>query len=433
MKRLNRLARARPGQARGDDPPQPALKELTLTEVGARGDGVAQGEDGPLFAPFGLPGERVRAQVLGARAEIVEILQASAERVEPPCPHFGKCGGCQLQHWALHPSLAWKRAQVSAALRKRGLEAEVAPTIDAWGAGRRRATLHAIRAGRGVRVGFIERGGARVHGVETCPALTPALQRALPELREIALRLAPPRGEATLHCLATDAGLDLDVRGGVVAQDRAQAEALAAFADRADLARLSLDSDPVVVRRTPVLAMGRARVTPPPGAFLQPSAEGEAVLAKLVCDAMAGAERVADLFCGIGTFALRLAETAEVLAVEGDAAMIAALKRAADGAGGALRDVVAERRDLLRTPIAAMELRKIDAVAFDPPRSGARLQAEQIAASKVSRAVAVSCDAGTFARDARTLVDGGFTLVSVTPVDQFRWSPHVEIVGVFTR
>jgi 23S rRNA (uracil1939-C5)-methyltransferase len=237
-----------------------------------------------------------------------------------------------------------------------------------------------------------------------------------------------------MQCLATETGLDVAIKGAGRASgfDRAQLERAAALAEQLDLARLSFDGEILVARRAPQVTIGPARVAPPPGAFLQATAAGEAVLADIVLDALAGAERVLDLFCGIGTFALRLAPFAEVHGVEGEADMIAALKAAADAVGG-LRGVSVERRDLLRAPLAALEMKRFDAVVFDPPRAGARLQAEQIGASKARKVVAVSCDPATFARDVRVLVDAGFALTRVTPVDQFRWTPHVEVAGVLER
>lgn len=436
MKRLDRSARVRPARPhKAATRPVAQLRELSAGEIGARGDALAAGEGGPIYLPYALPGERVRAQVAGDRGTVLEVLTPSLERVAPPCRHFGACGGCQLQHWAQAPYLAWKRAQVVQALARRGLETPVEPIIPAWGEGRRRAAFHAVRQGRGVAFGFIQRGGGAIVPVEACPVLAPGLARALPALRELARAFPPQRGEITLPTLLTDEGLDVEIKGlgRPSGFDRAALERAAEVAAALDFARLSFEGEPAVARRTPTLRMGLARVAPPPGAFLQPTAAGEETLARLAIEALAGATRVADLFCGVGTFALRFAAFAETHAVEGDTAMLAALKRAADAAGGALKAVTVEQRDLLRAPLSALEMKRFDAVAFDPPRSGARLQAEQIAKSKATRVAAISCDPATFARDARALVDGGFRLVRVTPVDQFLWSPHVEIVGAFAR
>ncbi|MEZ5994790.1 MAG: hypothetical protein R3C25_03475 [Hyphomonadaceae bacterium] len=215
--------------------------------------------------------------------------------------------------------------------------------------------------------------------------------------------------------------------------DRPALEALISEANALELARLSFDGDPIIERAKPMLRMGLASVCPPPGAFLQPTAMGEETLARLALEAISGARRVVDLFSGVGTFALRAAQQAEVLAAEGDGEMLAALKQAADGAGGALKEVTILRRDLLRTPLASLEMKKFDAAVIDPPRSGARQQVEQIARAPVRKLAYVSCDPASFARDVKVLVEHGFAITRITPVDQFRWSPHVEVVGALER
>lgn len=436
MKRLDRSTRNRPASRAAAQTVAAGGVEavLDILEMGARGDALAAGEDGPIYVPYALPGERVRAKVTGGRAAGLVIETPSADRVAPPCAHFTRCGGCQLQHWADEPYLAWKRDEVVRALARRGLDTEVDPIIVAWGEGRRRAAFHAQRVGRTVRFGFIERGGARIEPINACPVLAPALADALPRLRELSEAFAPARGEITVQCLATETGLDVAIKGAGRPSgfDRGRLESAARIAETLDLARLAFDGETLVARRAPMVTIGPARVFPPPGAFLQATLEGERALGDLVRAALIGSERVADLFSGVGTFALRVCDFAETHAVEGDADMLAALKKAADAVGG-LRGVSIEKRDLLRTPLAALELKRYEAVVFDPPRSGAKLQAEQIGASKARRVAAVSCDPATFARDVKVLVDAGFVLKRVTPVDQFRWTPHVEVVGVLER
>lgn len=436
MKRPPRHGRFRPPAAAARSLDQPARDaEVVFSGFGARGEATAETLQGPLYAPFALAGETARVRIVGDRARVLEILGASPDRATPPCPHFGVCGGCQLQHWAERPQLEWKGGLVAQALAKRGLSAPVAPIVPAWGEGRRRVGLHAQREGRAVRFGFMERGGVKAASIAACPLMTPRLEAALPALEKLARSVAPAKGDAVLQTLETETGLDVDVRGAgrVGARDRQGLQALAAAAEAADLARLSLEGEVVLERRPPELRMGLAVVRPPPGSFVQATRAGEETMAALVLEALAGAHRVADLFCGVGTFALRLAQHASVWAVDGEPAMLSALKAAADRAGGALKGVETARRDLLRSPVSALELKRFDAIVFDPPRGGARLQAEQIAASRAERVAAVACDAAAFARDARALADAGFALKVVTPIDQFRWSPHVEIVGVFTR
>ena len=439
MKRMNRLSRGRPGnagKAKTGAVSAPEERILAIEAMGARGDSTARGDDGPIYAPFALPGEQVRARVTGGRAEVVEVLTASPERQAPVCRHFGRCGGCQLQHWQDAPYLAWKRAQVVTALERSALGgAVVDETIAAWGEGRRRAAFHAARVGGQVRIGFIERGGAKLTPIAQCPVLAPGLEMIALKLAPLADQVLPQRGEITLHCLLTDSGVDVAIKGAgrPHALHRAALETLSAMVHDLGLTRLAMDGEIVIERVKPRLRMGRATVSPTPGAFLQPTALGEETLARLALEAIAGAERVIDLFSGIGTFSLRAAEFAEVLAAEGDEDMLIALKAAADGASGALKKVETLRRDLLRTPFSSLEMKKFDAAILDPPRSGARLQAEQIARSPIRKLAYVSCDPGSFARDVKVLVEHGFALTRVTPVDQFRWSPHVEVVGALSR
>ena len=413
-------------------PAAPEVRDLDIVSVGARGDGLA--EPGPIYAPFTLPGERIRAKIVGDRTEMLEILAASPERQAAPCAHFGRCGGCQLQHWGEASYLAWKRQQVVEALAKRGLGGgQVEPVIPAWGEGRRRAAFHAGRVGAQVRVGFIERGGARLTPISQCPVLAGPLEALALKLAPLAALVLPQRGDVTIACLWSETGADVAIKGAASGVYRSAFAALAAQAEALDLARLTIDGEPIVTRRAPLLRMGAARVTPPPGAFLQPTALGEEALARLALEAVSGAARVVDLFSGVGTFALRAAASAEVLAVETDDAMLVALKAAADGAGGALKQVSTLRRDLLRTPFSSLEMKKFDAAIIDPPRSGARLQAEQIARAPVRKLAYVSCDPASFARDVKVLIEHGFGLTRVTPIDQFRWSPHIELVGALER
>ncbi|MFG1318800.1 class I SAM-dependent RNA methyltransferase [Xanthobacter autotrophicus] len=399
--------------------------------MGAQGDGLAQGPDGPLFAPFTLAGERVSGHVDKDRLAVEAILAASPERVEPFCPHFGTCGGCLLQHWQLEPYFAWKRSLVVEALARENIEAEVRPLVDAHGAGRRRVIFHARQYGARTVVGFAERKSHAMVALDACPVLAPSLDLALPAARAVAAALAPLKKPLDLQVVATDTGLDMDVRGSGPLPPALLAE-VAAMAERFGLARLTRHGELVLQRVAPILSMGRAKVELPPAAFLQATAEGERVLADAVLTATQGARKVADLFAGAGTFALRLAENARVFAAESHAGALAALTKASRATSG-LKAVDGEARDLFRRPLMAAELAAFDAVVIDPPRQGAETQARELAQAKLARVVYVSCNVATFARDARLLVAGGFRLGAVTPVDQFRYSPHVELVATFDR
>lgn len=410
------------------------VERLRIDRLGARGDGVAAATGGAVFVARALPGELVLADRDGDRAELLDVVEPSPDRVTPYCPEVGRCGGCATQEFAQDRALNWKRELLMEAFARERLSvADVtAPTIDAHGAGRRRATFHARIAPDGrVVTGFSEARSHSIVALADCPLLAPQMAGALPAARAVAKTLAAKRKPLDLLVTATDSGLDLDARGsGPVSEDLRLR--LVRLAEDLDLARLSIHGDVVVARRKPLLQVGRARLTPPPGGFLQATAEGEAVLAALALEGIGKAKRVADLFCGSGAFALRLAEKAEVFAADSEKPSIAALDAAFRTAQG-LKRVTTEARDLFRRPLTAKELERFDAVVFDPPRAGAEAQARALATSKVKTVVAVSCNVTTFARDARILVDGGYSPKALTPVDQFRHSAHVEAVGVFAR
>ncbi len=406
---------------------------LAIDHLGRRGEGVAHRDGDTVYVPYALPGETVLAERDGERARIVETLVARPDRLPPVCPYYGTCGGCAVQTLPPPDYLAWKRDLVVTALAKAGLDAPVLPTLDAHGAGRRRATFHSrLDAPRAPpRVGFMQARAHSIVDLAFCPILSPGMAGALPAARRVAAILSQSGRPLDIVVTATDTGLDLDLRGLGKADD-AQTRALISAAAALDLARLSNHGDVLVEARAPTLHMGGAALVLPPGAFLQATAAGEDALAGRVRAGVGGAKRVADLFCGVGTFALRLGEAAAVTAVDSERAAMAALVRAAAGAAG-LRQPRTELRDLFKRPLAAAELAAFDAVVFDPPRAGAAAQAAEIARSGVPRVVAVSCDPGTFSRDAATLVAGGYRIESVEPVDQFRYSAHVELVAVFTR
>lgn len=410
-------------------------EHLTITSLGHRGDGVADGAGGPLYVSYTLPGETVEVEGVPGhpdRRHLLRVETASAERVAPICPHFGECGGCAMQHWRFDRYRDWKRGTLVRALEHAGISAPVGDLIDAHGEGRRRAVFHARRADHDIlSVGFMAARAHRIVAIDRCPVLAPSMDGAIKAAWAVAEALGPIKKPLDIQVTATDTGLDIDVRGSGALSSRATAT-LARVADTHRLARLTRHGELIVQRTAPTLRIGKALVPLPPGAFLQATAAGEAALARLVTDYVGDAKSVVDLFCGVGPFALRLAERARVRAADADAAAIAALRQAAANTSG-LKPVEAEPRDLFRQPFLPEELKRIDAVVFDPPRQGAEAQARALAASKVSVVVAVSCNAATFARDARILVEGGYTLAAVTPVDQFRYSPHVEIVARLVR
>src|SRR5229473_3412122 len=391
------------------------VERLMIARLGSRGDGVADTAAGTVYVPYALPGETAEVEPWPGHADrrhLIKIDVASPDRIAPICPHFGICGGCALQHLTTARYRDWKRALVVAALARAGLDAPVDDLIDAHGEGRRRAVFHARVSARDViEVGFAAQKAHHVVAIDRCPILAPALAGAIEAAWAIAEAFAATHKPLDIQVTATDAGLDVDVRGSGPLTAAAMT-ALAQVADRRNLARLTRHGDIVAQCRSPVIRIGRAQLVLPPGAFLQATMAGEAILARLVEAHGGGATTVADLFCGVGPFGLHLAERARV---------------AAAGTRG-LKPVAAQVRDLFRSPFVPAELKQFDAVVFDPPRQGAEAQARELAASVVPVVVAVSCNPTTFARDARILVDGGYRLARVTPVDQFLYSAHVEVV-----
>jgi 23S rRNA (uracil1939-C5)-methyltransferase len=404
---------------------------LLIDHLGQKGDGVAKTAAGPVFVPYALPGETVRVVRDGDRGQLVEIIAPAQSRIAAICPLFTRCGGCAAQHMDEGLYKAWKRQQVVTTLQRAGVAAPVADLVDAHGAGRRRVTFHARREGPGMMVGFMAARSHDLVAVEACPVLAPGLARAPAVAQLLANRLGGSNKPLDLQVTASDTGLDVDIRGHGPAGDKLRLS-LTEAAERLDLARLSMHGEIIVERRSPLQTMGRAMVAPAPGGFLQATALGEETIAALVVGALPKAKRVADLFAGCGPFSFRLAEKAQVHAVESEKAAMLALMRAA-GATQGLKRITSETRDLFRRPLLEHELNAFDAVVLDPPRAGAEAQARRRAASKVASVVYVSCDVGSFARDAAILIAGGYALEGVTPIDQFRYSAHIELVGLFRR
>jgi 23S rRNA (uracil1939-C5)-methyltransferase len=413
---------------------------LEISRLGARGDGIADTPDGPVFVPYALPDERVSAVVDDrGRARIPEIpggiLTPSPARRDPFCPYFFRCGGCATQHMDEALYRDWKRATLLHTLSSAGIDAPVAPMIDAHGAGRRRMTFHARAHGDAMLVGFMAARSHDLVPIETCPVSDPGLAEAPRIASAIAQPLVPSAKPLDIQVTLTEGGFDVDIRGhGPVSNKLAQS--LISLATTLDLARVSIHGEPLVTRRQPRIAMGRAVVSPPPGGFLQATGRGEEVLAELALAAIQAGKkrvkRVADLFSGCGPFALRIAEAALVHAVESDAKALASLDIAARATPG-LRQISIEPRDLFRRPLLQPELERHDAIVIDPPRAGCEAQAKQLAMSKVPLVISISCDQATFARDAAIMIAGGYRLESVTPVDQFKHTGHLEVVGVLRR
>lgn len=408
-------------------------EEVTIATLGAQADGVT--EEG-LYVAQALPGERVRVDRLGgpmdARARLIEVIRPVPERVEPACPHFTECGGCAIQHGSDALVATWKTDLIRKSLAARGIEGvQIYPIRTSPPASRRRITVTARRTKKTIQIGFHAPGSDRIVPVSACIVARPELIDTLPHLVELVPLAASRTSEIRITLTLTEGGVDVAVFDAKEIDGPGRA-LLAGAANRASVARLSWNGEVVITRMPPLVAMGRAKVELPPGGFLQATEEGEAALVSSVRQAVGPALRIADLYAGSGTFTLPLASHADITAIEADPEAVAALDKAWRQAEG-LHRVGASRRDLSHRPVLPAELKRIEAVVIDPPRAGARVQSEHLAKSQVPVIAAVSCNPATFARDARILIDGGYRLDWVQPVDQFRWAAHVELAARFSR
>ncbi len=404
--------------------------KVTIDRLGHLGDGIAQGPLGAIFVPGMLPGEEVEGDLQGDQLADFRIVTPSVNRVKPPCSHAKTCGGCMMQHASEAFVADWKLGIVKGALAGQGLEAEFRPIITSPPKSRRRATIAARRTKTGALMGFHARASDMVVEVPNCQLLHPDLIATFPGLQALVKLGGSRTAEVSLTVTRSLSGADVMVVGGKPLDGQLQLE-LARVTETYGFARLTWNGDTVALRTAPMQRFGRALVSPPPGAFLQATVEGEQALLRTVALAIGSAKKIVDLFAGVGTFALPLAERAEVHAVEGEAAMMAALAKAANTTEG-LKRVTVETRDLFRRPLEDDEFKGVEAVVIDPPRAGAEAQMAVLARSKVPVIASVSCNPISFARDAKVLIAGGYRLDWVQVVDQFRWSGHVELVGRFT-
>ncbi|MER9318214.1 class I SAM-dependent RNA methyltransferase [Mesorhizobium sp. M0659] len=402
---------------------------FTIKRLGSQGDGVAETETGELFIPFTLPGETVTAARERDRAMLMAVLETSPLRIDPACRHFTECGGCAVQHLQADAYQQWKRDKVVHALK--GIAGDIGALVPCAPHTRRRVVLAARRANTGMLLGFHRHLSPEIIPIEECPISLPEIVAALDRLRSVADLVCATTKSFRMAVTVTGSGLDVAVyESGKLGEN--QRRVASNFIMANGFARLSIDDEIVIEPKKPVVMFGTVAVAIPPGAFLQATQAAEQTMADLVGGHLKRARKVADLFAGCGSFALRLAAKSEVHAVEGDAAALSALDRGSRFATG-LKRVTGERRDLFRRPLTFKELNAFDGVVFDPPRAGAEDQSKQIARSDVPFVAAVSCNPVTLARDLRILIDGGYILKSVTPIDQFLWSPHVEAVALLEK
>jgi 23S rRNA (uracil1939-C5)-methyltransferase len=399
--------------------------------MGAQGHGVAQAGGAKVFVPFALPGENVRIELRGSRAEAVEIESPSPDRVQPVCRHFGACGGCSLQHWRAERYSEWKEGLVTSALARAGIAASIEPLKSYPPSSRRRATFTARSAGGKIELGYLSERTHALIDLEECPVLLPQLAAVLAPLKAALKEAMPPRSEAKIYAVAAENGLDCAIEGPRLSA--AAATKLMQALSGAGFIRAAWNKEMLLLAAPPFVTCGDVRVSLPPGVFLQAAAACERDMAAWVAGALAQAGGpLCDLFAGIGAFTFPAAKLAAVTAYEENADAVAVLTAAAKRAKG-IKPVAAIRRDLYRNPLGLLELNKFAAAIVDPPREGAEAQARALAASKATTVAMLSCNPATFARDAAILTGGGFQLARLACFDQFRFTAHVEIAAVFLR
>jgi 23S rRNA (uracil1939-C5)-methyltransferase len=414
-----------------------SAETVTIASLGAKGDGVVHGPNGPLFVPFALPGETVSIARVKNEGTIMSIANPSADRVEPPCKHFGPygvggiCGGCSLQHMAKPAYNAFKRQELIDALKSKGIEAPVGEIFEAHPHQRRRLVFTVRRRDTGLVIGYMQAETHHVVPVEECPIASDGLISRLDALKIIAKAANSEHFRMTVTETTTGLDISLDgLRGGL--GDRERRAVSDAVIKLKGIARVSANGEIVIEPHKPLLDFGGARVVLPPGGFTQATQEAEEHMAALAVAHVGKAKKVVDLFSGVGTFALRLARASSVLAVEADEKAVKSLDFAARNTQG-LKPLTVERRDLFRRPLMTSEFKGFDAVVFDPPRAGAEAQCAELARSQVKKVVAISCNPLTLARDLSILISGGYRVDQVTPIDQFLWSPHVEAVATLSK
>lgn len=412
------------------------VREVVIDRVGSQGDGVvlrdhaADGVD-PAFVPFTLAGERVAVTVEDRRMSLERIITASPDRIAPVCRHFGECGGCALQHMAPPAYLEWKHAQTRAAFTARGIECAIDPVRPAAGR-RRRAIFSAEHEQYRVKLGFHAAHSHDLIDIGECPVLDQRIVAAMPGIRQLIGPLLPKRDNVRVGVTMMSSGLDIAIEGIKKTLSPDVRTEFARTAGALRVARVSVNGDVVFEALPASLTFGSAEVVIPPGVFIQAVHEAELAMTARIVAAVGTAKSVADLFCGVGAFTFPLAIRAKVTAYDSDQRALSALQAAVKRTSG-IKPIVAHVRDLFREPLSTLELNAFDAIVFDPPRAGAEAQAQRIAKSTVKTVVAVSCNPATLARDARHLIDGGYVLQRVTPIDQFEYSPHIEAVAVFLR
>lgn len=406
--------------------------------LGAQGDGIAHGENGPVYIPFALAGETVAIAKVKDQGTIMSITEASPERIEPICRHFGPdgkggtCGGCSLQHMSEASYRAYKRGLVVAALKSKGIDAPVDDLIVCQPRERRRVVFAARSTEKGLLLGFNQAQSHHIVDIEECPVSSDGIISRLNDIRAIGLTLTAKSEPFRMTVLETETGLDIAVEGIKSVSDIQRHALTKVVLSQRNIARVTLNGEILIEPIKPVISFGDVKVSPPSGGFTQATKQAEEAMAEIVTEHVGKSKRIADFFCGSGTFSLRLAKLGRVQAVEAEEKALKALDFAARNTAG-IKPVTVEKRDLFRRPYMTSELKIFDAVVLDPPRAGAEFQVKELAKSNVKKVVSVSCNPLTFARDLAELVAGGYRITRIVPIDQFLWSPHVEAVATLEK
>ncbi|MBN9412408.1 MAG: class I SAM-dependent RNA methyltransferase [Candidatus Paracaedimonas acanthamoebae] len=412
--------------------------KTTILKLDDRGYGIAQSENREtLIVPYSLPGEKVEIEKVQDRWCVKKIEEVSSERIAPPCPYYETCGGCVLQHMSSSAYADYKMKRLSQAMERHGvLRSSMDPLVILEPHLRRRAIFHALKTASETLIGYYQVGSHHLVDIANCLLLRPEINDLVVPLKRLLGNILKPKEKADIFLTFTKTGIDflLKVKGNEPL-DLLSIEALKTFAYEHSLARISFENDqegwPIIALKTPQIQFGFSMVEVSADGFLQTSTEADQLLTSLVLEGLPDESgKVADLFCGRGTFTLPLSETRKVDAYEMDGKALKALTQAVKTQQLPIQTYA---RNLFSDPLTPEHLDSYQSVVLNPPRQGAAAQAKMLALSKVSHVVMISCNPDTFARDVSFLQKGGFRLEKLTPVDQFLWSPHVEIVAHLRR
>ncbi|WP_409361662.1 class I SAM-dependent RNA methyltransferase [Bartonella heixiaziensis] len=407
------------------------INGVIIDHIGTSGHGVSNMPCGSIYVPFTLPREIVTIALHGKYGKLIALEEKSSQRIDALCQHFENCGGCLLQHWSADAYCAWKRQLVVDALKSHGIDVLVSPLIECGYHSRRRITLTALATQNGHIIGFNRHLSHEVIAVKECPVTRLEIMSKLDDIRSLCSLVSNHAKRFHITITSVENGLDIALSGCVI-RDELVRQKMVRAALSCGITRLSVEGEILIEQEKPLVYFGDVRVELPPGGFLQATVEAENIMGNIIFAHLKKAKNAIDLFSGVGTFTLRMAKKVNVHAVENDETALTNLDRAARFATG-LKTVTCEKRDLFRRPLSAKELEYFECVVFDPPRAGAQEQVRELAKATIPCVVAISCNPVTFARDLSLLVAGGYTIEQIIPIDQFLWSPHVEMVAVLSK